>query len=202
MFKPTNILQKSQARLRGQRGPAIRILRKAIRTVNPDAVKPAMLMPEHAKSPTTAWKELGTPIDKVMPEYNRGRQLPEFARDPNSEQQQGLLSWQSAAQKDLAIMRQSSDGNVPAVIKQKEQRIEVPFAAQGRVSSSYPAGYKAPPTLHWNHSVYAFNKNTLPLIPATSTTARRMIRLYYNMIPRNFKDVLGPQVRSLSFVYG
>ena len=72
--------------------------------------------------------------------------------------------------------------------------LEVPFASQGKVSDSYPVGYKPPAPLYWNHNVYAYNKNTVPTLPATSATARRMIRLYYNMIPRDFQDVLGRQV--------
>ena len=71
---------------------------------------------------------------------------------------------------------------------------EAPFASQGRVSDSNPVGYKPPAPLYWNHSIYSYNKNTMPVIPATSATARRMIRLYYNMIPRGFEDVLGRQV--------
>ncbi|KAL9097869.1 MAG: hypothetical protein Q9165_000195 [Trypethelium subeluteriae] len=194
MFKPTQILQKSQARLRGQRGPAIRILRKAIRTINPDAVIPPNLTPEHATPPPRAWKEMGLPIHKLMPEHNQRTELPEFSRNQSPEHQAGLISWQDTTKKDLSESIKNGEEKLPAIVARKTGRIEVPFASQGKVSDSYPVGYKAPAPLYWNHSIYAYNKNTMPVIPATSATARRMIRLYYNMIPRGFNDVLGRQL--------
>ncbi|KAI9655170.1 MAG: hypothetical protein M1821_005653 [Bathelium mastoideum] len=194
MFKPTQILQKSQARLRGQRGPAIRILRKALRTVNPDAVVPPNITPERALPAPRAWKEMGTPIQKLMPEHNQRLELPDFARSQSPEHQAGLVSWQETTQKQLASSAQMDSVNLPSIVARKANRIEVPFASQGKVSDSYPVGYKPPAPLYWNHSVYAYNKNTVPVLPATSATARKMIRLYYNMIPRGFKDVLGRQL--------
>ncbi|KAF2238356.1 hypothetical protein EV356DRAFT_573456 [Viridothelium virens] len=194
MFKPTQILQKSQARLRGQRGPAIRILRKAIRTINPDAIIPPNLMPEHATPPPRAWKEMGIPIHKLMPEHNQRTELPEFSRNQSPEHHAGLISWQDTTRKDLSDSIKNGEEQLPAIVARKGGRIEVPFASQGKVSDSYPVGYKPPAPLYWNHSIYAYNKNTMPIIPATSATARRMIRLYYNMIPRGFNDVLGRQL--------
>jgi hypothetical protein len=134
MFKPTTVLQKSQARLRGQRGPAIRVLRKSSRTVNPEAFKAPMLTPEHGKSPVAAWNEMGTPIHKLMPDIDRRVQIPEFARNKTPQHQAGLLSWQDAKQRDLKTSIQEAE-NLPSIVSQKLGRLGISRANLGRTSS-------------------------------------------------------------------
>lgn len=137
MFKPTQVLQKSQARLRGQRGPAIRILRKSLRTVNPDAVIPPNLTPKHATAPPRAWKEMGIPIHKLMPEHNQRLELPEFARDQSSEHRTGLISWQEASQRQLIDSTQKESEKLPSIVARKANRIGEAYVGMFEISSAH-----------------------------------------------------------------
>ena len=94
-----------------------------MRTVNPDAVIPPNITPERALPPQRAWKEMGIPINKLMPDYDQRAELPEFARNQSQEHKAGLLSWQETTQKQLASSAHTESINVPSIVSRKANRI-------------------------------------------------------------------------------
>jgi hypothetical protein len=53
-----------------------------------------------------------------------------------------------------------------------------------------PPRWKPPAISYWTHSIYCYNKTTPKSLPVTANLTRKALRAYFNMLPRDYEDVL------------
>lgn len=175
MFKPTPRLEKRVAqRLKGFRSPSIRILRKAIANIHPQArVKPFAI--PHVEPP-------------------RSLTLSETCCLPGCLYPLGSLrSWE-----EHRVLR-TKDDIIGTRLRHALYRIPVrpsifnqssrdAIAAAGPNIGSRtakPPRYKPSATVYWTHSIYRYNKAVISSLPLLSSVVSKMLRTYFNMSPRS-----------------
>ena len=174
MFKPTLRLEKRVAqRLRGFRSPSIRILRKAIANVHPQArVKPFAVPhvePPRSLTSSEAWCLPGC--------------LFSLGSLRTREEQRVLRT------KDDIIETRLRDAlhRIPVRPSIVNQSLGDAIAVAGsNIGSriSKPPRYKPSATVYWTHSIYKYNKAAISSLPPLTSVVSKMLRTYFNMSPR------------------
>lgn len=184
MFKPTPSLNsRVEARLRGWRGPAVQILRREVKRTDPYALNPPFAdLPacetSRALPVERAHEMMGLPMQDIL-DMRGGTRRP-VERDD-------LLHWERARGLEHGELKEVECGIAKASQKTRPQgpyRLRLGAAEVGAVPKVNPARYKPPATNYWRHSIYAYNKQTIKNLPATTMNANRMVRAYFNMIPK------------------
>ena len=172
MFKPTLRLEKRVAqRLKGFRSPSIRILRKAIANVHPQArLKPFAVPhvePPRSLTSSEAWSLPACPC-------------PLGPRRP----------WEEEEKKKKHQVLRSKDDIIGTKLRDALCRIPVcPTTIVngsniGSRTTKPPPRYKPSATVYWTHSVYKYNKATISSLPPLTSAVSKTLRAYFNMSPR------------------
>lgn len=162
MFKPTAPLQRRvESRLRGYRTKSIRILRKAIASLDNNRDKTAIILSSNRKH-----HHSHSNYNLIPPSYSiRHGFVPRVKRTrPRSQPQR------------IAITKAQDALNHIPIDSQLSRQSTVPL-------SNYfsPEDGTSPP---WRHSIYKFNKSTLPLLPILTDQATKAISTYLNGTPQ------------------
>ena len=170
MFKPTLPLKKRVAqRLRGFRGPAIRILRKAIANIHPRArVKPFAVPhvePSRNLTFSEAWPLPGCPHPLGF-----------------------LHPWE-----EHRVLR-TKDDFIGARLREALYRVPIHPTAVHQSSGDAtamvgsrgvkPSRYKPSATVYWSHSIYRYNKAAISSLPPLTRAVSKLLRVYLNMSSR------------------
>lgn len=174
MFKPSLRLEKRVAqRLRGFRSPSIKILRKAIANVHPQArMKKAFAVP-HVEPPRSlisseAWPLSGCPCPSgALRLWEEHRVLCTKDDIAGTRLRDALYRIQIYP----TTFNQSS-GDVVAVGSDICSR------------TTKPPRYKPSATAYWTHSIYKYNKATMSYLPPLTITVSKMLKTYFNMSSR------------------
>lgn len=166
MFKPTLRLEKRVAqRLKGFRSPSIRILRKAIANVHPQArLKPFAVPhvePPRSLTSSEAWSFPACPCPL------------------------GTTTHQVLRSKDDIIGTKLRDALCRTPVCPTTTTTIVNGSSNIRSRTTKPPPrYKPSATAYWAHSIYKYNKATISSLPPLTSAVSKSLRAYFNMSPR------------------
>jgi hypothetical protein len=209
MLQQTLSLQsRVEQRLRGFRTPSLRILRKALAGIDSATlVKPLTVPysePPSGLSTLAAWKKLNIPLASII----------EHRKAANTRWQSLNNSWSQDAPPAtfgmckperpvsifMSLLPSNADPNnsILALLHLEQPsgvRSDGPFSlTESRLEvgskKTNPARWKPSSMSYWTHSVYRYNKSTIKALPVTTDSTRKILRAYFNMLPRDSRDVL------------
>ncbi|KAF2099040.1 hypothetical protein NA57DRAFT_76276 [Rhizodiscina lignyota] len=193
-FKPTPALgSRVEARLRGWRTPAVKILRQESKRTDSVVLDPAFnhvpqWEPRQALSVEEAYKMMGLSMEEVL--AMRGGTRRKVEREdvlPMSRMPEPRDEIPQVEDLELSVAKAAQRRPSPGPFRPVEDRRLLPIAQ--KVNSMR---YKPPATSYWRHSIYAYNKNTTKNLPSTTVNANKLIRAYFNMVPKTASTSTDP----------
>lgn len=162
MFRPTASCQKRlERRLRGFRSQAIRILRKALASVDNEARNSAIVPCPGGKSSYLSHGRLSTPLG-CPPDRNPGL----FTRGPRRRSPLDTATIRDALRHRSVI----------------SCRLEVSTSPLPNHKSQLDTN-----AMHESYSVYRYNKAAVPLLPMLGLQVSKIVQAYFNMTPRELR---------------